>query len=186
MNGKPEPNWAFKMMEIIHDNRIRRIFVNPYKVLRNAGLQPGQKVLEVGCGPGFFTIPASKIVGDTGFLYALDIHPLAMKRVEEKIAKEGSTNIRPILASASETGLKNESIDLVFLFGIVHSVNDLFLKVLEELHRILRQKGVLSIKKSSLSKNKFIEAVEKKGFLFYEYKSGIFLFNKRNHTSENM
>ena len=37
-----------------------RLFVNSYKLLNAAELKPRQKVLEVGCGPGFFTVPAAK------------------------------------------------------------------------------------------------------------------------------
>ena len=70
MNRKPEPKWAFKMMSLIHDNPLRRNFTDPYKTLKAAGLKPGQKVLEIGCGPGFFTIPAAKIVGEKGTGYS--------------------------------------------------------------------------------------------------------------------
>jgi ubiquinone/menaquinone biosynthesis C-methylase UbiE len=34
--------------------------------------QPGQTVLEVGCGTEFFTIPAAKLIGDEGCLVAMD------------------------------------------------------------------------------------------------------------------
>ena len=63
----------------MHDNPLLPIFRNPHKLLKAAELKPGQKVLEVGCGPGFFTIPAAKLVGKEGFIYAVDVHPLAIK-----------------------------------------------------------------------------------------------------------
>jgi len=47
-------------MSLIHDNPLRRKCSNPYKTLEEAGLKSGQKVLEIGCGPGFFTIPTAK------------------------------------------------------------------------------------------------------------------------------
>ncbi|MHA1974755.1 MAG: class I SAM-dependent methyltransferase [Candidatus Hodarchaeales archaeon] len=177
MNEKPEPNWAFKIMEFIHNNRLRRKIVDPYKALRNAGLKSGQRILEVGCGPGFFTIPAANIVGETGLVYALDIHPLAIEKIKEIMTKEKILNIKPILASASEIGLEDGSVDLAFLFGIVHNINGFFLEVLDELHRIIRNDGTLSIKKSFRSKKKLVEAVEYKGFFFQSYNNGIFLFH---------
>jgi ubiquinone/menaquinone biosynthesis C-methylase UbiE len=50
----------------MHDNPLLPLVRNPYKLLKAAGLEEGQKVIEVGCGPGFFTIPAARIVGDEG------------------------------------------------------------------------------------------------------------------------
>jgi len=79
MKEKPEPDWAIKLQFFIHDNRLRQFLIDPYKVLRAIGVKPGQVVLELGCGPGFFTIPAGKIVGEEGLVYALDLHPLALE-----------------------------------------------------------------------------------------------------------
>jgi ubiquinone/menaquinone biosynthesis C-methylase UbiE len=61
----------FGIIRFVHET-LYGLFVNPYNRLSTAGLKPGRNVLEVGCGPGFFTIPAAKIVGDEGFVYALD------------------------------------------------------------------------------------------------------------------
>ena len=58
------------MISFVHDN-LYGLFVNPYKLLNVAGLKPGQKVLEVGCGLGFFTILATKIVGEKGRVYVI-------------------------------------------------------------------------------------------------------------------
>ncbi|HAF07103.1 MAG: methyltransferase domain-containing protein [bacterium] len=86
-NLKRIPNFALKMMFFMHDNPFLWIFRNPYRLLKAAGLKHGQKVLEVGCGTGFFTIPAAKIVGEKGVIYALDNHHLSIKRVQGKVKK---------------------------------------------------------------------------------------------------
>ena len=84
------PKFAFKIISLMHHNPLLPYFRNPHRLLKAAGLKPGQKVLEVGCSPGFFTIPAAKIVGgEEGVVYAADVHPLAIERVKGKIEGKG-------------------------------------------------------------------------------------------------
>jgi ubiquinone/menaquinone biosynthesis C-methylase UbiE len=133
----------FSMMSFVHET-LYSLFRDPYKALNAAGLKPGQKVLEVGCGPGFFTIPAARIVGENGNVCALDINPLAVERVQQKIEQEGVTNVKTILTDAARTGLPNQSFDLIFLFGLAHPIGEMG-NILTELHRLLKPAGILSI-----------------------------------------
>ncbi|HIH96761.1 MAG TPA: class I SAM-dependent methyltransferase [Thermoplasmata archaeon] len=147
--------------------------------LKVAGLKRGQKVLEVGCGPGFFTIPAAKIVGEEeGFVYAVDVHPLAIERVKEKIEKEGIKNVEPILANASDTGLPDQSIDLAFIFGLQYIAGGLG-NVIAEIQRTLKDGGVLSFEKTRGSEKKLIEEVERGGFICSRRQARLFLFAKK-------
>ena len=169
--------FAFWIISLMHDNPFLPIFRNPYKLLRAAGLKPGQKVLEVGCGPGFFTIPAAKIVENEGVVYAVDVHPLAIERVKEKIEREGIKNIKPILTNASDTGLPDRSIDLAFIFGLRYIAGGLE-NVIAEIYRILKPGGVLSFEKTKGSEKKLIEEVERGGFIYSGRQARIFLFTK--------
>ena len=134
---------SYRMMALIHDNRLRHRFEDPIKTLNAAGMQPGQQVLEVGCGPGFFTIPAAQLVGDNGCVYAIDLVPAAIETVEKKLRKAGITNVHVKVADAANTGIPSNSIDLVFLFGVIHRLP--LDRVLPELHRVLRPQGILSV-----------------------------------------
>ena len=152
--------------------------MNPYKLLDAAGLKPGQKVLEVGCGPGFFTIPAAKIVGAEGVVYALDVNPFAIEAVQRKVEKEGLDNVKILFADATRTGLPDESVDLAFLFGVIHALEDVD-AVMQEMHRVLKANGILSIQKSWWSEKHLIDVVTRnKLFSFIERKNRIFKFNK--------
>jgi len=167
----------FRMVSFVHDT-LYGFFVNPYKLLNSAGLKPGQKVLEIGCGPGFFTIPAAKIVGEKGSVYALDINPVAIKTMRRKIKEKGLKNVKVILADASETGLPEESVDVAFLFGVIHALDDVD-AVMQETHRVLKVKGVLSIQKPWWPEKKLLDAVTKNGlFSFKEKTGGVFKFEK--------
>ncbi len=144
----------FRMMSLVHET-LYGLFRDPYQALDAAGLEPGQEVLEVGCGPGFFTVPAARIVGERGSVYALDVSPLAVERVQQKIEKERATNVETILADAAQTGLPDQRFDLIFVFGFAHSVGNME-DILTELHRLLRPGGILSIEgASSLSSELF-------------------------------
>jgi ubiquinone/menaquinone biosynthesis C-methylase UbiE len=136
-------NVSFRLMSLIHDNPLRSLLDRPENALTAAGVTSGQKVLEVGCGPGYFTIAAGKIVGDEGTIYSIDIHPLAIKTTGDKVKKADLANIQVLFADAADTGLSDESIDLVFLFGVAHSLP--MGNVLPELYRILKAGGIMAI-----------------------------------------
>ena len=144
----------FKIMSFVHET-LYGVFRDPYKALNAAGIMPGQNVLEVGCGPGFFTIPAATMVSGDGTVLSIDICPLAIKRTNEKIKTNHIVNVKTMLADAAKTGLEKKSFDLVFLFGFIHSVGNLK-NILIELHRILKDDGTLSVEGSiKISKELF-------------------------------
>lgn len=106
-------------------------------------VKEGQTFLDYGCGPGCFVIPAAKIVGIRGKVYALDCFPRQLKIVRERARKEGLTNIETIL-SDGKTGLPDECIDTIWMCDVLHEVKQRR-AVLEELHRVLRRDGILAI-----------------------------------------
>ncbi|MEW6113494.1 MAG: class I SAM-dependent methyltransferase [Thermodesulfobacteriota bacterium] len=134
---------SFKMMSFVHET-LYGLFRDPYKALKAAGLEPGQEVLEVGCGPGFFTIPTARIVGEAGSVLALDVNPLAVEHVRQEIEAAGMTNARTMLANAAQTDLPDQSFDLIFLFGLARPIGDMD-KMWIELYRLLKPEGTLSI-----------------------------------------
>jgi ubiquinone/menaquinone biosynthesis C-methylase UbiE len=173
-----ESSLAFWMIEFMHDNPLLPLFKNPYRLLEAAGLEPGQKVMEVGCGPGFFTIPAASIVGKAGLIYAIDVNQRAIKRVEEKMRKHGIANIKPILGNAAYSGLPEQSIDLVFVFGLRYVAGGLS-NLISGIHTILKTEGILSFEKTTGSDEQLLGEVETAGFTFIEKKGRILIFKKR-------
>ena len=154
-------SFSFRVISLMHHNPLLPYFRNPQRLLKAAGLKQGQKALEVGCGPGFFTIPAAKIVGEEGFVYAVDVHPLAIERVKEQIEIEGIKNVKPILTNASDTGLSDQSIDLAFIFGLRCIAGGLE-NVITEIHRIFKPRGVLSFEKTRESAKNWLQRHKKK------------------------
>jgi len=148
-------------VSLVHDT-LYSLFRDPYAPLRAAGLRPGQRVLEVGCGPGFFTLPAAQVVGEDGSVCALDINPVAVDRVRRKVEEAGVTNVEVILADAAQTGLPDQSFDLAFVFGLRHSVGDLG-KIFRELHRLLRPGGILAIEGTLEVPGHLFQPLERQG-----------------------
>ncbi len=172
---KPMPNIVFRGMSLIL--RLRERFRHPKKRLIGAGLEPGQVVLDVGCGIGSFTIPAAQIVGKEASVYALDIHPLAIQAVDKRAAKERLSNVKTILSDKG-TGLPDESVDVVLLYDTWHLVRDK-LALLKELHRVLKPTGFLSADYEHMTQDGFLETM-RVGKLFspQTQNSGVFQFSK--------
>ena len=124
--------------------KTRDILANLDKVVEEIEIQPGNVVLDYGCGLGSFSIPTAKIVGEKGKIYALDIHPLALKRTKKKAQKKGLNNIE-FIHTDCDTGLKDESVDVVLFYDMLKSLLTPQ-KQLEEIHRILKPEGILCVK----------------------------------------
>ncbi|GAH52326.1 unnamed protein product, partial [marine sediment metagenome] len=78
---KPQSNLDFRVMSTWFKFRD---FVLPRKnILAEVDIKPGFYILDYGCGPGSYTIVAARLVGESGQVYALDIHPLAIQQVQK-------------------------------------------------------------------------------------------------------
>jgi ubiquinone/menaquinone biosynthesis C-methylase UbiE len=138
--NKPMSSLAFRGMSLFI--RLRDRLSPPENTLNEIDIEPGFHILDYGCGPGGYSIAVAESVGQSGKVYALDIHPLAVQRVQNVASKRGLTNLQTIHSDCA-TGLSDESIDVVLLYDILHMLNSLD-QVLAELHRVLKPNGVLS------------------------------------------
>jgi SAM-dependent methyltransferase len=141
----PVAHFLFRLVALVMESPLRSRFFDPVEALKGAGIQPGQCVLEVGCGTGFFTISAAELVGETGRVYAIDPHPLAIDQVARKVCDLGLTDVRLIRADATEAGLADGCIDLALLFGVIPSPTLPLDRLLPEMSRLLRSDGALAV-----------------------------------------
>ncbi|MCP4610276.1 MAG: class I SAM-dependent methyltransferase [Planctomycetes bacterium] len=103
------------------DNRLRRWLQNPEKILRPY-IEEGMTVLDVGCGPGFFSIDMAKMVGETGRVIAADLQEGMLEKLRNKIkGTELEGRIRLHKCEEDKTGV-SENVDFVLLFYMVHEV----------------------------------------------------------------
>jgi ubiquinone/menaquinone biosynthesis C-methylase UbiE len=106
-------------------------------------IKEGQNLLDFGCGTGDFTIPAAKIVGRNGKIFALDCNMRQLSFIQKKARKAGLTNIQTIL-SENKTDLPDGIIDVVWICDVLHEVREKR-EVLTEMHRLLKKDGILLI-----------------------------------------
>lgn len=119
-------------------------FFDPTKALKLLGLNSSiVDVADFGCGYGTFTIPAAKIIA--GKIYAFDIEPEMIDVVKRKAKTLNLGNVEAIQRDfiSEGSGLRDESVDYVFLFNVLHLEKPELL--LNESHRILKQGGKVGI-----------------------------------------
>jgi ubiquinone/menaquinone biosynthesis C-methylase UbiE len=137
---KPMSNFDFQFMSVGYKFRDLRL---PRKnILEEVGIKPGFQVLDYGCGPGSYIAPLAKLVEESGKVYALDIHTLAIQKVQDMALKKRLENVETILSDC-QTGLPDNTLDAVLLYDAFHHLSDPN-GVLKELHRVLKPDGILS------------------------------------------
>ncbi len=124
-------------------------------------IKPGFHILDYGCGPGGYTTIVAELVWPTGRVYALDVHPLAVQRIQSVAAKRKLTNIE-IICSDCATGLEESSMDVVLLYDTFHHLSDPDI-VLKELHRVLKPDGILSFSDHHMKEDKILSQVTDRG-----------------------
>lgn len=136
---------ALRALGAIMESRFRYRFFGPTKILSGAEIQPGQSVLEVGCGTGYFTLPAARLIGDQGRLVAFDILSESVEFVSQKVQTANLKNVRVIKADALTTGMDSESFDTVLLFGVIPAPMLPINRLMTEMHRVLKENGNLAV-----------------------------------------
>ena len=126
----------------IVDNPIRLRYMG--RLLERIGIQPGERVLELGPGPGAFSVGAARLVGPEGSLVAVDIQPEMIAAVENRLHEAGLANVETHVASAYELPLEDASVDRAFLVSVLSEIPDRR-RALVELSRVLKPGGILSI-----------------------------------------
>jgi ubiquinone/menaquinone biosynthesis C-methylase UbiE len=131
-------------------------------------------VVDYGCGPGSFTIPAAELVGQEGKVFAVDIHPLAIRAVRQKALRKGLPNVEAILVQGYDTGIGESSIDRVLLIDTIHLIDDpdaLF----REIHRMLRPDGLLFMEKGHMAMSEQKEVLANTGLFQIREAEGLMM-----------
>jgi cyclopropane fatty-acyl-phospholipid synthase-like methyltransferase len=91
----------------------------PEEVIAALALTPGDRVCDVGAGPGYFTLRLARAVGPTGKVYAIEAEPWMVDVLRGRVAEAGLANVTPVLATDA-LGLPPEPVDRVLIVNAYH------------------------------------------------------------------
>ncbi len=102
---------------------LRWLFQNPKRIIAPY-LSPGQSAADIGCGPGFFTIPMAERAGANGKVYAIDLQAEMLELVRRAAEKAGvQDRVIPVTAQSNTLNF-NEKVDFALTFWAAHEVPD--------------------------------------------------------------
>jgi len=126
------------------DNLARRVVHPLRRTVDSFRVGRGHTVLEVGPGPGYFTVEVARRVGPEGWVVCVDIQPEMIEALRRRLLQAGVTNVLPLVGDALGLPLAEGSVDRAFLVTVLGEVPDRA-KTLAELRRVLKPGGILSI-----------------------------------------
>lgn len=122
--------------------------LDPQAILSRVGIEPGMKVGDLGCGSGYFSFQAAKMVGNDGIVYSVDIQKNALSALKSKATFLGMKNLRPVWSNLEIVGaarrIANESLDIAFLVNVLHQSKG-HANIFAEAHRLMKRSGILLV-----------------------------------------
>jgi ubiquinone/menaquinone biosynthesis C-methylase UbiE len=125
----------------ILDDPGRSKILDPDHILEKLELTVKMVLADLGCGTGFFSIPASRRVKK---VFALDIQQKMLDILTDKIKKEKITNIETILSDESSIPLPDRSVNILLMANVFHELEEKS-SLLKEVKRVLGLSGRLAI-----------------------------------------
>jgi ubiquinone/menaquinone biosynthesis C-methylase UbiE len=158
--------WAFTLLI-----PLRNIILSPTKLIKRMGLTPEMQVLEVGSGPGYFSLPIAKFLSK-GNLTVADIQPEMLEMAKKRLTKGGCSNVSFYNCNGTNFDLPSESFDRIFLVTVLGEIENQE-NYIAEFYRLLKPNGILTISEQAGDPDKlsFIETqtlVEKFGFTYFQ------------------
>ncbi|MEE8470056.1 MAG: methyltransferase domain-containing protein [Dehalococcoidia bacterium] len=131
-----------------HAGKSSKSFFNAGEVLDEIGLTNGDSFLDVGCGDGYFSLAASKIVGNEGKVYAVDNYEESIAELKVQIDQGNIANIQTIVADVTKNvPLPDGIIDVCLMANVLHgfAANAEIESCMSEIAKVIRPGGTLTI-----------------------------------------
>jgi ubiquinone/menaquinone biosynthesis C-methylase UbiE len=147
---------------------LRGLILSPKRLVKYLGLRPDFTVLELGPGPGYFSVEVARSLPQ-GRLILVDVQPEMLEMARERLSSTGFTNVEYFAGDAVSLPLESDSVDVAFLVAVLGEVPEP-LAALHEVMRVLRPGGLLSLTEHSigdphsLSQSELVRMAEGAGF----------------------
>ena len=123
------------------DNKIRRWLQNPRTILAPY-VKEGMRVLDAGCGPGYFSVEMARLVGPGGCVIAADLQEAMLQKLAAKIeGTELEPRIKRVQCESNNMNVR-EKVDFILAFYMVHEVPDKD-SFFRQLKSVLNERGRL-------------------------------------------
>jgi ubiquinone/menaquinone biosynthesis C-methylase UbiE len=106
----------------------------PDEVVAALKIPDGASVADIGAGTGYFSRRFSRVVGERGVVYAVDLEPNMLRYIAKRARTEGQRNVVPVLAQPDSPMLPPRSVDLVFICDTIHHIENR-----DRYYRLLRE-----------------------------------------------
>ncbi len=113
------------------------------EILSKFPLKGGAAAVDIGCGPGYWTIPMAEIVGPKGRVYAVDLEDAMLADLRARLAARPDLRVQVMRSSEDRIPLPARSVDFAFLACVLHELDGS--GTLREAARVLRPGGALGI-----------------------------------------
>jgi len=114
---------------------------NPFSL---GALQPGEDVLDIGCGAGTDTLVAAQMVGSSGTVTGIDLTPPMAAKARRSAAEMGLTNVTIVDGNAEKLPFADATFDVVISNGVIDLIPDKD-AVFSEISRVLRSGGRIQL-----------------------------------------
>lgn len=98
----------------------REVFAARRAILAAVGLEPGDRIADIGSGTGLYLAPFSRAVGAGGRVYAVDISPRLVGFIERRVREEKLTNVAVVLSADDSTRLPPAAVTHAFVCDAYH------------------------------------------------------------------
>jgi ubiquinone/menaquinone biosynthesis C-methylase UbiE len=132
----------------VHHGKSTENIINAEEVLKNAGIKSGDVFLDAGCGDGYISIEASKMVGKQGRVYAVDVYPESIEIVKTKIRDSDLNNMEAVLADITKNiPIDDDSVDHIMMANVLHGfvAENEVEPVMDNINRIIKSGGIFSV-----------------------------------------